>query len=138
MFELIYYSEANSNLSSDDLSDILEKSREFNLKHKITGCLLHHNKEFLQILEGEKGIIKDLYSVIKKDNRHTNILLLSEGNKKKRLFPNWSMGFQNLDNINLEKNNFTEDIVSFSELTNKTTHDVILYWTMAKNNFIDI
>ena len=61
MIELVYYSLASENLSSEDVSAMLKNSRKFNSKNNITGCLLYHNSEFLQILEGEKKVVLDLF-----------------------------------------------------------------------------
>ena len=63
-FELIYNSVASPELTSKDVLDILEESRLFNSKNDITGCLLYHKGEFLQLLEGEKSIVQNIYGKI--------------------------------------------------------------------------
>lgn len=84
MFELKNCSEAKNGLTSTDISDILKVARDFNKKNNITGCLLYHNNEFIQIMEGEKKIVQVLYSKIVKDSRHFNVNLIAEGEKKKK------------------------------------------------------
>ena len=64
MYEIVYCSTASRDLTSEDIADILKTAHEFNAKNNITGCLLYHNHEFLQILEDEKERIQDLYSLI--------------------------------------------------------------------------
>jgi len=75
MYQLIYYSVANPQLVQDDIKNILLKARTFNIAHNITGCLLYHDAIFLQILEGEEAIVKEVYHKIQQDERHTNIHL---------------------------------------------------------------
>lgn len=38
MFELVYCSIAKPDLNPEDIQDILQKTRDFNSKNKITGC----------------------------------------------------------------------------------------------------
>jgi hypothetical protein len=42
---------------------------------------LFHNDEFLQILEGEEKIIKNLFVRINNDKRHTDVIALKQGLK---------------------------------------------------------
>lgn len=105
MFELIYRSVDKKGLSAEDILNILEKSREFNSKNDITGCLLYHDNEFIQILEGNKNLIRILFSKIEKDNRHTHVMLLAENEKEERTFKHWSMAFHELNNNDLDNLN---------------------------------
>jgi hypothetical protein len=137
MIELVYYSQANANLSSEDVSIILKNSRQFNSENNITGCLLYYNNEFLQILEGEKKNVLDLFAVIKKDKRHSNVLVLGEDKKDKRIFSDWHMAFHKFDSHAEEENHFRSNIVAFSEMADKPTHVIDLFWTMAKHMAIN-
>ena len=83
MYELVYCSSAKQNLGSEDIPAILKTARDFNSKNNITGCLLYYKHEFIQILEGDQGIIKDLFSRIDMDERHKDITVLAEAVKKK-------------------------------------------------------
>ena len=98
-FELIYTSIASSDLTSKDIVDILEESRLFNSKNDITGCLLYYKGEFLQILEGEKSVVLNIYRKIDKDRRHHNVSLLLKNDIPRRAFNNWSMAFKELSDI---------------------------------------
>ncbi len=135
MYELIYRSVAKDDLNADDIEKILETARNFNFQNEITGCLLFHNNEFIQILEGEKHKLLELYDSIKKDKRHRNVMLLAEAEKQDRVFPNWSMAYHQLsenDNINIDKLLFVNNFVTLSELIEKPTHVTRLFWLMAK------
>ncbi len=133
MIELVYYSVANPELTSVDIYNILNTARDYNSKNNITGCLLYHNKEFLQILEGEKQVILDLMEKIKKDKRHSNILFLAQENKTERMFSNWSMAFHEFGTNKIEKELFRNNIISFAEITKRPTHVIDLFLTMAKD-----
>ena len=137
MIELVYYSQANADLSSEDVSKILKNSRQFNSENNITGCLLYYNNEFLQILEGEKKNVLDLFAVIKKDKRHSNVLVLGEAKKDKRIFSDWHMAFHKFDSHAEEENHFRSNIAAFSEMADKPTHVIDLFWTMAKHMAIN-
>ena len=65
MYEITYCSSASPNLRAEGISDILEKAQHFNSKHDITGCLLYHNQEFIQILEGEEDASKEAVEKLK-------------------------------------------------------------------------
>lgn len=92
-FQLTYKSEAQSNLKIEDLEAILSTSRNFNSKENITGCLIYTNKIFIQILEGEKKVVKELYERIKKDSRHFNVTLIDESVADQRHFSKWAMAY---------------------------------------------
>ena len=47
MYELVYKSTVKTKLSDEALKSILEKSRDFNAKNNITGCLIYYNNSFL-------------------------------------------------------------------------------------------
>ena len=54
VFRLIYSSEASSELTADDIENILGEARENNKKIDITGVLVHLDNIFIQVLEGKK------------------------------------------------------------------------------------
>ena len=135
MIELVYVSTAQPGMKDDDIKDILKTARKFNTANQISGCLLFHNNQFVQILEGEEGVVADLYSNIAKDDRHTDLLLLTKGEIEERVFPNWSMAFHELksDNLNdFSKQNFESNMVAFSDLANKPTEAVHVFWSFVK------
>jgi len=86
LFQLTYYSAAKPGLATVDIDQILATSRKHNGANDITGCLLFHNSEFLQILEGEENTIRELFVKIQNDSRHESVLQLAENNTERRLF----------------------------------------------------
>lgn len=136
MFELIYRSVADDNLKSSDILDILNTSKQWNSTHNITGCLLYYNREFLQILEGDEIAVKELFSQIEKDKRHTNVFHVSENEKSARTFKNWSMAYHELKKSemhDLNKQHFIDSFLTISELSQKPTQVVKLFWTLSHN-----
>lgn len=99
VINLIYASSASEMLNEDELLALLEKAREKNTRLGITGMLLYRGGNFLQVLEGEANIVRDLYNVIKKDPRHKGVISIAERQVEERNFTEWSMAFVNLQKI---------------------------------------
>jgi hypothetical protein len=135
MYELVYRSVARPNLNAEDIVKILETARNFNSKYEITGCLLFHNNEFIQIFEGKKEVLLKLYENIRIDERHTNVLLLSKEEKQKRIFGDWSMAYHELsenDSVNIDKLLFVNNLITLSDLIVTPTQTSRLFWLMVK------
>ncbi len=59
--------------------------------------LVYLNSRFLQVLEGEKQEIENLYRKIQADRRHDRVYVLLSGPLGRRNFENWAMGFREVD-----------------------------------------
>ena len=103
MFHLVYSSRAVNALSAAELLAQLPVYREKNIRLGITGLLLYKQGEFMQALEGDEPAVRSLFSSIGKDPRHEQIHLLTTAEVSKRQFPRWSMGFKNLDEIDISQ-----------------------------------
>ncbi len=97
MFELLYTSVSPKGLSESELLRILESSRSRNEKLDVTGMLVYHNREIMQILEGHKSVVQTLFSNIAEDQRHTSVSVFYEGEIEQRAFSQWSMAFTAVD-----------------------------------------
>jgi len=97
LISLVYVSHAAKAFSKPDLVDLLIQSRKNNGSLGITGMLLFKDGNFLQVLEGNRIKVHDLYKKIMLDPRHNKFAALFEGVAKERDFPDWSMGFQDLN-----------------------------------------
>jgi len=91
---IVYVSTATETLSETELQDILTKSRSNNEKKNITGLLVYSSGNILQVLEGSKQSLQELYSTIVKDHRHFGFIKLQEVPISERIFSEWSMGFK--------------------------------------------
>jgi hypothetical protein len=96
----MYASRATGEISSDDLSAILRKSKANNPEQGITGVLCYSEGVFLQVLEGGRAAISALYNKIINDPRHRDVMLLSFEEIAERGFASWSMGQVNLQRVN--------------------------------------
>ena len=103
MYRIIYLSSAIDSVNETELENLLEKSRENNRKDDITGILLHIDGDFIQVLEGEKEKVINLYEKIALDKRHKGIINVVEGDLKKRQFKDWSMGYKSTNYKEINK-----------------------------------
>lgn len=99
---LVYVSLANQEMSDSHLQSMLKKAREKNERLIITGMLLYRDGFFMQALEGELKNIEDLFDTIAMDPRHRDVTLIYKKPIKKRGFPDWTMGFNKIDDESLE------------------------------------
>lgn len=97
MFSLVYVSSAIRLFSQSELVALLAKSQENNAKLGITGLLLYKDGNFMQVLEGEEKALRTLHAKISHDPRHQGLLTLLQGPLAARQFPDWSMGFRDLN-----------------------------------------
>ncbi len=99
MIRITYISKVTDPLSLKEIEVIGIKSSKSNKQVNITGLLVHFEKLFFQVLEGEDEVVDRLYERIGKDPRHRDVIRLkTEHGIKERLFPSWSMKMINLDN----------------------------------------
>lgn len=95
-----YASRAATALDARMIEDILDKSRSKNPAHGITGILCYSGDIFIQVLEGGRDEVCELYNAIVRDNRHSNVRLLVFEEIRQRKFCNWTMGHVDLAKIN--------------------------------------
>ena len=130
--QLVYYSISKKETSEKLIFDILETSRKNNSSKDITGCLLYHNNVFLQLLEGNKEDLSELFETLKKDTRHSNITLIIKDNIEKRMFSGWSMAFHKFDTNKSNVEIFKNSIGFYSNNIPQKTEALDLFWRMAK------
>lgn len=97
LYEIVYMSLACDAMSPDDLGALLDESRASNQAAGITGMLIYHEREFMQLLEGERAVIEALYERIEADARHQQVYRLWEGPIATRNFDDWTMAFVTLN-----------------------------------------
>lgn len=97
MFALAYVSSAVHPFSTIELQDLLQISRADNSKLGVTGMLLYKDGNFMQVLEGDQKIVSELSAKIQKDRRHKGVIVIYQGRVDQRQFPDWSMGFHDLN-----------------------------------------
>ena len=102
LFHLGYVSTETGDLGSAGMVELLTEARRINTSRDITGLLLHRDRSFYQVLEGAEDVVRQTFDSIAKDERHTAIDVLFEGEVDEREFPDWQMGFLNLDGVDIE------------------------------------
>ena len=115
MFSLIYRSVARESFIESDIYKMLSDARDFNAEHHITGCLLYHDRKFLQLLEGEKSLVIGLFNAIEFDPRHHKIAVLKTEDRQDRIFDRWSMAFYDYGNLRLSAQHKLRQIDQFFE-----------------------
>ena len=101
---LLYVSSAVTEFTQADLLELMRKSSGNNAKRNVTGMLLFKDGNFMQVLEGPEAAVKEVHDIISRDPRHKGLITLLKGQQKERQFPNWSMGFRNLNEPSLRDN----------------------------------
>jgi hypothetical protein len=93
LVRLIYASDTNAFTTLEEMRNLLERAREHNREHGLTGFLVFCDNRFLQCLEGAPEEINSLYARILRDPRHGNVTLLDYRDISSRDFPQWDMGY---------------------------------------------
>lgn len=100
LVRLLYASRAAAPLTAEIVDSILEQSRWHNVPHGITGMLCFSDDLFIQVLEGSRKNVSELYNRIVGDARHGEIQLLIFEEISERRFADWTMGQVNLAKVN--------------------------------------
>ncbi|GAB3222190.1 BLUF domain-containing protein [Spirosoma arcticum] len=100
---IVYFSSWTEPFREEDLSSVVEQSRQNNDKTGITGVMLYVRGNVIQVLEGEKEAIDTLYQRIERDQRHTKIIPVLNRPIAQRLFAAWSMGYETITTRQLEE-----------------------------------
>jgi len=113
LISVVYVSSAVELFSREALLELLQRARDKNARLGITGMLLYKAGNFMQALEGSTEAVHNLYSVIDSDPRHKGVDKILEHIPKERQFPDWAMGFTNLDSVQ------RRDLAGYSEILNQ-------------------
>ncbi len=100
LVRLVYASRAVPAVDQAELMAILKKSKANNPGQGITGVLCFSEGIFLQVLEGGRSAVNQLYNRIAADARHTQVELMVYEEIGERRFAGWSMGQVNLSRLN--------------------------------------
>jgi hypothetical protein len=102
MLNIVYSSTATQEFSREELAELLARARAKNTQWGITGLLLYKRGVFMQALEGEEAAVRALYATIRADPRHHQIKTLVDIPVAQPRFSDWSMGFENIDDMQLD------------------------------------
>ena len=100
LVRLLYASRVVAGFDNEELTAIVRQSRGANPQHGITGLLCYSGGIFLQVLEGGRSAVNQLYGRIVADPRHTQVELLSYAEIDERRFAGWAMAQADLSRLN--------------------------------------
>lgn len=100
LVRLLYASRAAEALTPEIVDSILAASRKGNPALGITGLLCYSGDIFMQVLEGGRDAVSQLYNTISHDSRHRDVVLLDYEEITERRFAGWTMGQVNLARVN--------------------------------------
>ena len=96
----LYASRPATPLTGAVLNSILDQSRRNNPGLGVTGLLCVSDQIFMQVFEGGRDEVCELYNTIVRDKRHEHVRLLSYEEITERQFGNWTMGQVQISKIN--------------------------------------
>ena len=96
----MYCSRASTGVDGEELSLLLRQCRSHNGDAGITGMLCFSEGLFIQVLEGGRSAVNQLYQRILRDPRHHDVQLISRQPVAERRFPQWSMAFSSYASLN--------------------------------------
>jgi hypothetical protein len=100
LVRLLYASRAAAAVTQEIIESILRSSREHNPALGVTGVLCHGGDVYMQVLEGGRAAVNELYNKIVRDPRHKEVMLLYYVEVSERHFAGWTMGQVNLSKVN--------------------------------------
>jgi hypothetical protein len=100
LVRLTYASRANDGMTAEASTSLLKQCRAKNLDSGVTGVLVYSDGIFLQVLEGGRDAVSQLYNRIAQDRRHRDVVLLGYEEITERRFAGWAMGQANLSRLN--------------------------------------
>jgi len=100
LVRLMYASRAAASMDNESLAAIMKKSRAHNPQVGVTGVLCFSGGIFLQVLEGGRLPVSQLYNRIANDARHHDVALLRYEEIGERRFAGWSMGQVQMNMLN--------------------------------------
>ena len=101
LYQIVYLSTATGPFSKAQLTALLEGSVRRNTAAGITGLLLYRDGAFMQVLEGEKAAVTEVFEKISHDPRHHHVMRLIHEPITQRHFPDSAMAFRDLESPEL-------------------------------------
>lgn len=119
LYFLLYVSSATHPMDRPQLDALLTQARAFNGAHGITGFLLYRDGLFMQMLEGTRDAVRALFERIRQDGRHRDVRVVVEGGLDQRVFPDWSMGYRDMEAeaANIDFSQWKRRTIDFLELS---------------------
>ena len=91
MLQLLYVSTAAQGLVQSDLDDIVAGAVARNASLEVTGSLYYNGRNFMQLLEGPAPAVHELMDSIRRDPRHSGVVMIKELTGSPSVFAAWNM-----------------------------------------------
>lgn len=88
---LVYFSERAC--ADAEIPDLVSRAAARNKAANVTGMLLADEASFIQILEGPRGAVSQLFMEIGRDGRHRGINLVEMTEIAAPSYPRWGMAY---------------------------------------------
>jgi len=111
LYQIVYVSTANPQLTEDALLELLSASQKRNAERAISGLLLHSDGNIIQVIEGPRRHVRELYAKIAIDRRHRRVTTMASRSIKTRDFPQYKMGFKRA-----RSKHFKEELPGFTDI----------------------
>jgi hypothetical protein len=99
LISTVYVSSAVKQMKQAELVELLRAARDKNAAAGLTGMLLFHDGNFMQVLEGEPEAVDALLTKIHTDPRHAGVMVLLRQPNQSRSFGEWQMAFRNTNEL---------------------------------------
>ena len=116
MIRLVCVSTTERLLSQDALLDILRTNAQNHEHDQITGLLVYHNGDFMQVLEGPEDLVGEVMAraTAASEKGDVNVLLREE--IEERYFDRWTMSFATTRDLAPEDQKHLSDFLERGEL----------------------
>ena len=94
LISTVYVSSAVKPFTPAELVDLLRVARDNNARAGLTGMLLYHEGNFMQMLEGAPAAVDALLAKLRDDPRHTRVQVLLRKPIAARTCGEWQMAFR--------------------------------------------
>ncbi|MGC6432298.1 MAG: BLUF domain-containing protein [Jejuia sp.] len=90
---ICYISNSTESDSIENIKKMYSKAKTNNAQNNISGILIYHKGNYLQVLEGTHKDVDETYNRISKDHRHKNLIKVINTDTEYRIFEEYNFGF---------------------------------------------
>jgi len=103
IYRLVYVSKTDHDMSTQEISEILNTARRNNTRDQLSGLLIYFDRKFLQVIEGPMAQLEQRFAKIENDLRHSRVRVMAKGKSPERIFPSWKMGYTDPEELSAER-----------------------------------
>jgi len=133
----MYVSSATNLLNAEELYSLISQSQLKNAHFGVTGCIIYHDGNILQYIEGTRASIDFIYDSIVLDSRHTGIQRLCYEPVEQRSFSDWTMALKYIPDTEYDYTSLYElfeDIMEKKQVDKLCVHARVFFETFLRIN----